>query len=95
MCPVNVAIFYICGYVHTIIWFNEYPCVLTNSFEVLENIKFQTWDPVSKNLIQDLFKTFQNLIHLSAVPPPVAKIPCSCGDHPIAFTAAWWSKNLA
>lgn len=30
----------------------------------------------------------------SAVPPPVAKSPCCCGDQANAFTAARWSVNL-
>ena len=36
---------------------------------------------------------FQNLMHLSAVPPPDARSPCWCGDHAIALTAAVCSVN--
>ena len=73
--PVNVATFYIVGYFHTIIWFKEYPWVETISLDVFENIKLQTWDPVSIALIGCNVWVFQNLMHLSAVPPPVAKSP--------------------
>lgn len=38
---------------------------------------------------------FQNLMHLSAVPPPEARRPFWWGDQPMAFTAAEWSENLA
>lgn len=34
-------------------------------------------------------------MHLSAVPPPVAKRPFWFGFHAIAFTAAWCSLNFA
>lgn len=37
---------------------------------------------------------FQNLMHLSAVPPPEAKRPFWWGLHPIALTAAVCSENL-
>ena len=33
---------------------------------------------------------FQNLMYLSAVPPPEAKRPWWCGDQAMAFTAATW-----
>ena len=34
---------------------------------------------------------FQNLIFLSAVPPPVAKVRGCQGQNATAFMAAWWS----
>jgi hypothetical protein len=33
-------------------------------------------------------------MHLSAVPPPVARTPDWFGFHAIAFTAALWSLNF-
>ncbi len=47
MWPVRVATLCMEGYFHIIIWFSEYPCVLTISFTFLENIRLQTCDPVS------------------------------------------------
>lgn len=38
---------------------------------------------------------FQNLMHLSAVPPPDASNPCWCGDHAIAFTAAYRVETMS
>ena len=61
-----------------IIW----PCVL---FQILNAMNFVVNKPVS---------VFQNLIHLSAVPPPEAKRPWWWGDHAMAFTAAMWSVNV-
>ena len=37
---------------------------------------------------------FQNLIHLSAVPPPDARSPWWWGDQAMALTAAMWSVNV-
>lgn len=34
-------------------------------------------------------------MHQSAVPPPLARSPCWCGDQAMAFTAAMWLLNLA
>lgn len=62
--------------------------MLTNSFTDLENIRLQTCDPVSNIPYHLLLNVFQNLIHLSAVPPPLTKNPCLCGDHAKALTAA-------
>jgi hypothetical protein len=94
-CPVRVITFFIDGYFQTIIWFWEYPWVDTISFVVFENNKLQTWDPVSIELIERNYRVSQNLMHLSAVPPPVARSPDWLGLHAIAFTAALWSLNLA
>ena len=62
--------------------------MLTISFTVLLNIKLQTWDPVSIDLIVYPVKVFLNLMVLSAVPPPETRSPCSCGDQAIALMAA-------
>lgn len=48
---------------------------------------------MSNSLIKPPVKLFQNLIFLSAVPPPLAKIPRWCGDQAIALTAARCSQN--
>jgi hypothetical protein len=76
------------------IWFREYPWVLTISSVVLENIRLHTWEPVFTLLMFWRVKVFQNRMHWSAVPPPVAKRPLYCGLHPIALTAAWCWLNL-
>ena len=41
-----------------------------------------------------LVRTFQNLIVLSADPPPEASKPWRWGLQAIALTAATWSENL-
>lgn len=76
------------GHFHRIIWFCEYPCVDTNSETVLENMRLHTCDPVSMDDDSVPVLQFQNLMHLSAVPPPDASNPCWCGDHASALTAA-------
>lgn len=53
----------------------EYPCVLTNYLVVLENIRLHTCEPVSILSIREPLYVFQNLIVLSADPPPEAKTP--------------------
>lgn len=68
--------------------------MLTNSLTFFEYIKLQTWLPVSTQCIGLQVRVFQNLIHLSAVPPPLHMVPCWCGDHAMALTAATWSVNL-
>lgn len=88
VCPVNVSIFYIFGIVQTFISFNEYPCVLTSSFTFLANIRLQTCEPTFKHFVYSPFIEFQNLMVLSAVPPPETKRPCWWGDQARAFTAA-------
>jgi hypothetical protein len=59
-----------------VISFLEYPCVDIISFTFLDHIKLQTWLSVSIYLIYLSYKVFQNLIVLSAVPPPLANKPC-------------------
>lgn len=88
MWPVKVSIFYIFGIDHMFISFNEYPWVLTNSLTFLPNIKLQTWDPTFIHLVSYPFIEFQNLMVLSAVPPPETNNPCWWGDHARALTAA-------
>jgi hypothetical protein len=142
---VRVAALVIDGYFHTMIWFNEYPCVLTISLMDLDHMRLHTCDPVSTALRDDPDSVFQNRMHRSAVPPPDASspavattvwavrtalidvatstrthatcmhtpslaqptpwtcahtrrathIPCWCGDHAMALTAAWCSENLS
>ncbi len=94
VCPVKVAIFYILGYFQTLISFNEYPWVLTNSLSVLLKIRLQTWDPTSTVFTVVPLRVFLNLMVLSAVPPPDAKRPCWWGDQAMALTAAVWSLYL-
>ena len=92
--PVKVVIFCKDGYFQTIISLFEYPWVLTISFVFLENIKLQTWEPVSILSNNVLSRVFQNLIVLSADPPPLAKTPWLWGLQAIPFTAAQWLLNL-
>ncbi len=68
--------------------FNEYPWVLTNSFTFLANIKLHTCEPTLTHFVSSPLIEFQNLIVLSAVPPPETSRPCWWGDHARAFTAA-------
>ena len=68
--------------------------MLTNSFTFLEYIRLQTWLPVSTQCIGLQVRVFQNLMHLSAVPPPLHIVPCWWGDQAMAFTAATWSVNF-
>jgi hypothetical protein len=69
---------------------NKYE-ILTNSFECFDHARLHTCDPVSTLCKGCPVNVFQNRIHLSAVPPPLANSPCWWGDHAIAFTAARWS----
>lgn len=66
-----------------------------NSLTFLENIKLQTYDPVSIQSNYWVVKVLKNLMVRSAVPPPEANKPCLCGDQAIALTAAWCWLNLA
>ncbi len=68
--------------------------MLTISWVVLENIRLQTWEPVSTAWRGCNVCVFQKRMWRSAVPPPVASRPFWWGDHPIAFTAAVCSWNL-
>jgi hypothetical protein len=53
-----------------------------------------TWEPVWTDYISEPTWVFQNFMHLSAVPPPLAtKFDC-IGLQAMAFTAAWWEENL-
>jgi len=86
--PVKVASLDIVGYLQTIIWFWEYPWVLTSSFTFFDHTRLQTWLPVSTQLKCVFVVVFQNRMHLSAVPPPDASRPWRWGDQAIALTAA-------
>lgn len=61
----------------------------------MANIKLHTWDPTSKQLVYSPLNEFQNLIVLSAVPPPDTSRPCWWGDQANAFTAALCLAKLA
>ena len=60
----------------------------------LLNIRLHTWEPVSILSRRVWSRVFQNLMVLSAVPPPVASTPWLWGDHDMPFTAATWLLNL-
>lgn len=92
--PLNVATFFMFGYDHTFTSFWEYPWVLTTSWRDLLNYRLHIWEPVSSEHIISPVKMLRILIIRSAVPPPVAKSPCWCGDHAKALTAALWSLKL-
>lgn len=49
--------------------------MLTISFVFLENIRLQTCEPVSMLSKRVLSSVFQNLMVLSAEPPPLASTP--------------------
>lgn len=55
---------------------------------LVQNYIELAWLPVSIELSIFPLAVFQNLIHLSAVPPPDATRLCWWGDHAIALTAA-------
>ena len=74
--------------------FWEYPWVLTTSCVDLLNYKLHIWEPVSSWHMIYPVKMLRIFIIRSAVPPPVAKSPCWCGDQAKALTAALWSENL-
>lgn len=69
--------------------------MLTSSSLVFEKMRLHTYDPVFMQLNGVKFTVSQNLIHWSAVPPPVASRPLCKGDQLMALTAAWCSENLA
>lgn len=62
--------------------------MISSSF--LEKIRLHIYEPVSLLSIKLSVVTFQVLIHLSAVPDPVARMPLLRGHHAKAFTAAKW-----
>lgn len=53
----------------------------------------RAWLPVSTHCSVAPVAVFQNRMHRSAVPPPLASRPCWCGDHAMAFTAAACSQK--
>lgn len=60
----------------------------TSEIGLVQNYIELAWLPVSIELSIFPLAVFQNLIHLSAVPPPDATRLCWWGDHAIALTAA-------
>lgn len=82
------------GYFQTIIWFWEYPWVLTSSFTFLLHARLQTWLPVSTWFSWFPLAVFQNRMQRSAVPPPETRRLLWWGDHAIAFTAAVCSVSF-
>jgi hypothetical protein len=68
--------------------------VLTNSLTVFANIRLQTCDPTFRHFVYSPKIEFQNLMVLSAVPPPETSSPCWWGDHARALTAAVCLKRL-
>ena len=60
------------GYFHKQSKFSAYPCDDNNSFSNGDHCNAHTCDPVSTEFNRAPDWAFQNLIHLSAVPPPVA-----------------------
>merc|ERR1712224_391572 len=60
VCPVRVATFAMDGYFQRMIWFREYPCVLTISLTFFDQMRLQTCEPVSMQLSAVLFTAFQN-----------------------------------
>ena len=73
VCPVNSFTFAIDGYFHKHNWFCENPCDDKSSFSLFDQTNEHTCEPVSIEFKQLPVLPFQNLIHLSAVPPPDAK----------------------
>lgn len=63
-------------------------------FVVFENMRLQTWEPVSMLSSRVPSSVFQNLIVLSADPPPEARTPWVCGLQARALTAAECWENL-
>ena len=53
-----------------------------------------TWDPVWIESTYWLLWMFQNFIHLSPEPPPLANIELLWGFQAKALTAALWELNL-
>ena len=92
--PVSVVVFWSEGYFHMMISLFEYPWVLTISLVFLENMRLQTCEPVSMLSSIDPSSVFQNLIVLSAEPPPEAKTPWLWGLQAMPLTAAVWDVNL-
>ncbi|EKU20650.1 hypothetical protein NGA_2064900, partial [Nannochloropsis gaditana CCMP526] len=93
VCPVSSLSLTMLGYFHRQSWFSEKPWEESSSFSCLLQSKEQTWEPVSIELRRAPFAPFQNLMHRSAVPPPVAKIFRSKGHQARALTAAWCSAS--
>jgi len=65
------------------------PCVDTSSFTFLLHTRLHTWLPVSTQLSAVLVSVmvFQERMQRSALPPPLASKPRSCGLQAMALTA--------
>lgn len=93
--PFSSLILDMFGYFHRHNRFSAYPWLLKSSFSKGDHCKAQTWEPVSTEFSSEPLWAFQNLMHLSAVPPPVARRFRSWGDHARALTAAWcWEEHF-
>merc|ERR1719431_361289 len=66
------------------------PWLETSSLYSGAHSREHTWDWVSVLLSREPFPLFQILIHLSAVPPPLARMLGCQGHQESALTAAWW-----
>lgn len=88
VCPLNSCIFVMEGYFHKMSWFSLNPWDEQISLWCFDHNKEQTCDPVSIEFKTAPELVFQNLIVLSAVPPPLASNPRWKGHHANAFTAA-------
>lgn len=91
--PLNSWIFVIEGYFHKISWFSLNPWDEQISLWCFDQSNEQTCDPVSIEFKTAPELVFQNLIVLSAVPPPLASNPRWNGHHANAFTAALCCVN--
>lgn len=94
VCPLSSAIFTIEGYFHSVSWFCVKPWELSNSLSFLFQSKAQTWDPVSTEFKHAPVWVFQNFIHRSPPPPPVANKLLWKGHQAIALTADVCSSSL-
>ena len=92
--PVSSAIFTIDGYFHKVSWFCVNPCELSSSLSFLFQRRAHTCDPVSTEFRHAPVCVFQNLMHRSLPPPPVASKLLWNGHQASAFTAAMWSSSL-
>lgn len=92
--PVSLDIFTIDGYFHRMSWFSVKPWELSNSRSCLFHRRAQTCEPVFTEFKQEPVWLFQNLIHMSAPPPPEARRLLWKGHQARAFTAALWSSSL-
>merc|ERR1719507_904028 len=86
--PISSATRVMAGYLQMTTSLEGYPWLDTNSLYSGAHTKEQTCDLVSVLLICVPLLAFQILMHLSAVPPPVARVDDCQGHQATAFTAA-------